>query len=311
MSFIPTGLTSKVSLTLLSLQKTSPKLMLAAGITGVVGSAVLASRATLKLEGVLIEAADLRQQVTEASKLEGYSDLDAKRDRTVIMLKAATNIAKLYGPALLVGAGSIALLVGSHKIMTRRNAAVTAAYAALDKSFRAYRARVVEEFGPEKDSHYIHDVRKERVTEVDPETGKKTTKDVDIAHGTSAYGVLFDETNVNFQKNNPDINLYKIKVAQNYANEKLQRDGYYMLNDLYKELGFDATSDGQAVGWVADADVYGEGDGYIDLGVYSSDDPHKLHNFLTGVENSIWLNPNVDGLVMDKIDIINRKKKQK
>lgn len=308
MSFIPVKISSKVALASLKLQKNSPAVLLGGGIVGVIGTVVLASRATLKLSDVLAEAEAKKVQVAAADGLPGYSDMDRRRDKSIIVIKAATDIAKLYGPAVILGSVSIGLLVSSHNILNRRNAALTAAYAALDKSFRAYRARVVDELGEEKDREYIHAVKREKVTTTDEKTGKKVTKEEVVATGSSAYGVVFRQENPNWT-NNPDTNLHFIRCVQNWANDKLQRQGYYMLNDLYVELGVEKTKAGQVVGWVYDADETGTGDGHIDLGVFSSEDPYKLHNFLTGREREIWIDPNVDGLVYDQIDEINKRVK--
>jgi hypothetical protein len=291
-------------------QQKSPALLLGGGIAGVVGTVILASRATLKLGDVLDKAQADIDLLDKAGELrpDEYSDKDIVKHKAVVKLQLALSIAKLYGPSVALGGVSIALLVSSHNILNKRNAALTAAYAALDKSYRAYRARVVEELGEDKDREFIHAVKTEKVTTVNPETGKKVTTEEKTATGTSAYGVVFRRENPNWASN-PDTNIYFLRCVQNYANDKLQRQGYFMLNDLYTELGVEKTKAGQVVGWVYDADETDSGDGFISLGVFDTEDPYKLHNYLTGREQEIWIDPNVDGLVYDKIDEINRRKK--
>ena len=53
-----------------------------------------------------------------------------------------------------MGGLSIAALTRSHNILTKRNAALTAAYGALEKGFSEYRARVVEKYGEEEDRDF-------------------------------------------------------------------------------------------------------------------------------------------------------------
>ena len=127
----------------LVLEKNSPQLLFGAGIVGMVGSTVLACRATLKLEEVLEEG---KKNLHTANTLEhvDYSEADRKKDISIIYVQSAVKVAKLYAPAAVLGGASIAALAQSHSILNKRNAALTAAYAAIEKGFSEYRQRVVE-----------------------------------------------------------------------------------------------------------------------------------------------------------------------
>src|SRR5690606_10202999 len=117
-------------------------------------------RATLKVEGVLKEAEKIRDQIESASEkhADKYSDEDKQQDLKVSRVQVAIGIAKLYAPAVLVGAAGLGLMIGSNVVLTKRNAGLTAAYAALDKMFKGYRARVVADAGEEKDREYLYDL---------------------------------------------------------------------------------------------------------------------------------------------------------
>ena len=56
MGFVPEVISKQIARNSLHLQKASPQLLFGAGIIGMVGSTVLACRATLKVDEVLDEA---------------------------------------------------------------------------------------------------------------------------------------------------------------------------------------------------------------------------------------------------------------
>ena len=145
MNFVPGVIGKMVARNALLVQKNSPGLLFGTGVVGMVGSTVLACRATLKVEEVL-DGANKKRQLTEKALVENadeYNESDQHEDMKLIKFQTGVKIVKLYVPAVIVGGISIVCLTSSHRILTRRNAALTAAYAALDKGFREYRARVV------------------------------------------------------------------------------------------------------------------------------------------------------------------------
>lgn len=287
-------LTSKVGRQVLITKKHSPALMFGVGVIGIVGTVVLASRATLKLESVLNEAEKTTQQIDDAKALETdeYTEEDAKKDGALNKAKTAFKICKLYAPAFGLGVVTIGALTGSHVVLNRRNAGLTAAYTVLDKGFREYRERVVGEYGKEKDREFRYGVvEREIAVDTDEGVAVKTVKV--FGKGKSMYAKIFDEYNPNWDPHGA-YNSNFLRAQQNYANDILQGKGHVFLNDVYQMLGFERTSAGQVVGWVK-----GNGDNYIDFGIL--DDEFEGMRFITGAEKSVWLDFNVDGIVYDLI----------
>lgn len=286
---LPIGKTA--SLALLKAQKHSPTIMFGAGVVGVLGTVVLASRSTLKLSDVLEEAT---QTVEKINTLEhdDYSPEDRIKDKAILYTQTTIKIAKLYAPAIAVGVVSIGLLSGSHHILSRRNVALTAAYAGAEKALTEYRGRVIEAIGAEKESVIWQPV--EQVEAVD-ESGKKVKVAVPTEAGGSPYKVLFAEHNPNWNKDF-SYNQVFIQAQQNYANDLLRARGYVFLNEVHSMLGLEHTKAGQIVGWVWN----GEGDNFIDFGVFTNE--FVGMRFVNGEERSIWLDFNVDGPVLNILD---------
>ncbi|ADD81067.1 gp069 [Rhodococcus phage ReqiPoco6] len=281
-----------MAMTMLKLQKNSPTILFGAGVVGVVGTVVLASRATLKVSDIVDEASKNLETINANAGSEEYSAEDAVKDKGVVYVKTALDVTKLYGPAFILGVASIGCLAGSHNILTRRNAALGAAYAGVEKAFREYRGRVIDEIGEEKEARIYQPV--EEVDAVDAE-GKKTKVSVPTAVGGSPYKRIFDESNKNWNKQT-EFNQMFIRTQQNYANDMLRARGYLFLNDVYEMLGIERSKEGQIVGWALPENG-SMGDGYVDFGVFSN--VHQGMKFVMGDERSIWLDFNVDGNILE------------
>lgn len=296
MKFIPNAISSKVATALLKSQKHSPTILFAAGVVGVIGTAVLASRATLKLDEILDETREYIE-VMDTVDRDDYTNDDLIKDKALLYTKTVLKIGKLYGPTIILGAASISALTGSHYILTRRNVALTAAYAAIEKGFRQYRDRVVEDLGEDQDRKYLYGVEERKVTVVDDE-GKKTRVTVDSATCTSPYGRLFNDSNRNWQRY-PEYNYLWLRGHQNYLNDRLNSRGFLFLSDVYDALGFDQTPASRVVGWLSKKN--GGTDGFVDFGIFDDKDVLRIHDYMVGLEGELFLDFNVDGNIYDKI----------
>lgn len=293
--FIPNAVSSKVALTALKLSKHSPHILFGAGLIGVATSAVLASRATLKIESILDEHNILLDQINEAITFQDYSEQDRKKDKALLYVQTVVQVTKLYGPALLVGGLAVAALSGSHHILTKRNAALTAAYAVIDKGFREYRERVVEDQGVEKDRQYLNGVVTEQISEPSEDGKSVKVSQKQTATATSPYGVVFDETNSNWT-NRPHWNLMWLRGHQSYLNDLFQAQGYLFLSDVYDAIGVPQTKASRVVGWHKKSK---NGDNFIDFGLFDDSDTHQAWEYAVGKNNELYLDFNVDGVVHD------------
>jgi hypothetical protein len=290
--------TSKMGHQILVAQKHSPRILFGAGIVGVVATAVLASKATLKVEGVLDDHAKTLMTIKTVEH-ENYNDDDREKDTVVLYIQTAMKLTKLYAPAVTIGLLSIACLTGSHHIMSQRNAGLMAAYSALEKGFNKYRERVVADLGTDKDREYRYGTEtREFVEETDE--GPVVTREERIADigDRSVYARLFGKETSASWNPHAEYNIMFLRAQQNYLNDKLRARGHVLLNDVYDALGLDRTKEGTVVGWVWGSK---DGDNYIDFGIFDKEMQPQHFDFFTGRENAVWLDFNVDGLVYDKI----------
>lgn len=295
------------------LKKHSPEILLITGVVGTVASAVMACKASTKINMVLNDtkrAVEVIHEGVEAGEVKGqlengevgmvpYSEEDSKKDLAIIYAQTGVEFIKLYGPAVVLGVASIGCILASNNIIRKRNVALAAAYASVDSSFKEYRGRVIERFGKELDNELKYNIKAKEIEEtVVNEDGTETTvtKTIETAGPNfgSPYALFFDETNRYWDKD-AEYNKMFLLQTQNYANEKLKAEGRLFLNDVYEMLGFDKTKAGQVVGWVYNNP---NGDGYVDFGIFDLYDEQK-RLFVNGLERSILLDFNVDGNIWE------------
>ena len=290
------GVTSKA---VMKLKKHSPEILVVAGIAGTVVSAVLTCKATTKVAEILDETKgtlDTIHEGMETGAINGqeYTNEDGKKDTVVVYAQTGMKLAKLYGPAIILGTLSITSILASNNILRKRNVALGAAYAAIDKSFKEYRGRVIERFGEQVDTELKYGIKAKKFEEieVDPETGKekKVKKTVMVADPNlqSDYAVYFDSKSRNYETN-PDYNRMFLKAQQAFANDKLQTRGHLFLNEVLDDLDLPRTPAGQIVGWTKDGP-----DGYVNFRIVEVEretedgrhEPALLLDF--NVEGNIW-----------------------
>lgn len=290
------GVTSKA---VMKLKKHSPEILVVAGIAGTVISAVLACKATTKVAEILDETKGTLDTIhdgmdTGAINGQEYTTEDGKKDTVVVYAQTGMKLAKLYGPAIILGTLSITSILASNNILRKRNVALGAAYAAIDKSFKEYRGRVIERFGEQVDTELKYGIKAKKFEEieVDPETGKekKVKKTVMVADPNlqSDYAVYFDSKSRNYETN-PDYNRMFLKAQQAFANDKLQTRGHLFLNEVLDDLDLPRTPAGQIVGWTKDGP-----DGYVNFRIVEVEretedgrhEPALLLDF--NVEGNIW-----------------------
>lgn len=297
------------------LKRRSPEILVVAGVIGVVTSAVMACKATTKVNDILDKAKKDIEAVhkceNDNSLKEQYSKEDAKKDLTIVYVQTGVKFAKLYGPSVVLGALSITGILASNNILRKRNVALGAAYAAVDKGFKEYRNRVIERFGKEVDHELKYNIKAQKFEEiiVDEETGKekKVKKNGFVVNpgDVSGYARFFEKytkdedgnsiLNPHWESNN-EYNLMFIKAQERYANDLLRVKKRLFLNEVYEMLGLPRTKAGQIVGWVYDPEN-SFGDNYVDFGLYT--DNLSYSDYVNGFDPAILLDFNVDGNIWD------------
>lgn len=309
-----------LSKTTFKLKKASPTIMIVGAAIGGVTAAVLACKATIKAQDILNEhntavktihttKEQIEQGVIQLDEGESYTEKDYKNDITTTYVQTGLKLAKVYAPAVTLGAVSLGCMFGSHHIMSKRNASLTAAYIALDKAFEEYKSRVSDRFGSRVQEELEHNIKaveleSKSTNEQGVEETIKEYKDIAMQH-TSPYTCIFDETVDTWQPDNMMNRTYLFLMEQS-ANKRLRTQGHLFLNDVLASLGTHGgvtlkTPEGQIVGWIYDPNDPTR-QSHVDFGVtnYVEGD-EALNSFINGGERSVMLRFNCDGPIIDKI----------
>lgn len=299
---LPNALTTKVSHGALALQSRSPKILFAAGLVLMAGTVVSASRATLKLEGIFDDVRRDREDVLRLAMKdpEEYDDQRVQKMNIHITARGLGRVGKAYLPSVALAVAAVGCLTTSHNQLSRRNAGLSAALAATERALDAYRDRVREAYGEDRERELWRGEHETKTPVLDDEGREtKSMKKTKVGGGYSPYARIWGRDTTNEWDPEPAYNVAKLKSVQEYATMRLNSRGHLFLNEVYDDLGLERSPAGAVVGWKSKK--YGGKDGYVDFGVLMPGSEVKFIDFMTGDEDHILLDFNCDGEIWREI----------
>ena len=210
------------------LKRNSATILACIGSAGVIGTAVLAVKATPKA---------MESIKTAKEEKEDLNILD------VVRVAGPS-----YIPAGVLGISTIACIFGSNVINKKRQASLISAYALLDGSYKRYQGKVKELLGDGDNDPVEEEIIKDRVIEEKllPADGK----------------MLFYEENSDrfFESTMTDV-----LEAEYHFNRNFILRGYVCLNELLDFLEIGHVKSGNIIGWSLEAGEILYGYSWIDF----------------------------------------------
>lgn len=225
------------------LSKHSPAILTGIGIAGMIGTTVLAVKATPK-------ALELIKDAEKEKYAKNHEDDDSTGEESLTVVETVKAAWKPYIPAVVTGTAAVGCLIGGNSIHAKRNAALATAYQLSTTALKEYKQKVVETIG-EKKERVVHDkIAEEKVKETSFKqneiifTGKGETLCLDMHSGR----VFKCDRN-------------KIESARNELNHRMNigMEMYISLNEFYDEIGLPRIPMGDQLGWRVDRgliDIY-------------------------------------------------------
>lgn len=194
------------------LKRHSSTILTVFGAAGVVGTTILAVRATPK-----------------ALKLLEEARTDKGEDLTIIeTIKVAW---KPYIPTAFVGLSTIACLFGANYLNTKSQASLMSAYALLDRTYKEYKEQVEDTYGKDISNKLEHEIVKAKYDE-------------GLGFADDAL-LFFDYQSMQFFESTMQAVLH----AENEFLEMFNARGYACLNEYYDILGIPRVNYGYQLGW--------------------------------------------------------------
>lgn len=209
--------------------------------------------------GVIATAVLVAKSATKISKIQNEREkqMDAKEKIAI------------YGPAILVCAGTICCILGANVLNHRRQVSLASAYALMDSSFKKYKSKLKELYGEEAHEHIVDSIAIEKATE----------KYIACEHLGSYCDLSIDENKrpVLFYEEFSDrlfeSTIEQVMSAEYHLNRNYILRGVQVINEFYDFLGLDPIPGGDDIGWVP-----------MDEGMFWIDFNHRKSRLEDGTE---------------------------
>lgn len=204
------------------LAKQSPLICTCLGAAGVIATAVLTGRATIKA-------------VRIADGMDRF-DLDEGKTIYPSQQEIVKAVWKEYIPAAATGLATITLIFGANALNKKQQATIMSAYALLDQTYREYKNKVKEVLGKESEEKVEDAIAREKCKAYPTiPTGDN------LLFFDPFYGEPFERT------------MLEVQEAEYRLNQKFAIEGEATLNDFYELLSLSPISTGDYIGWTQEA----------------------------------------------------------
>lgn len=217
-----------------SLKQASPTILSVLGAVGVVATVIMAVRATPK-------ALERIEDAKETKNLKNGEDLTR--------METIAACWQCYIPATATGIATIGCILGANILNRRQQAALTSAYALLNRTYQDYRKSVKNVFGEEGHKRVLDDMAVERVSEnhtiYTQGAFESTTLDFCVPEEEHLFYDIYSDRQF-------ASTIGKVLQAEYHLNRMFALNGSVSLNDLYNYLGLEPVKDGDDIGWWVD-----------------------------------------------------------
>lgn len=197
----------------LFLKRHSSTILTVIGAGGVIGTSVLAVKATPKALELIREASE--EKGDKLTKME--------------TIKIAW---KPYIPAMITGASTIACIFGANYLNSKNQASLMSAYALLDRSYKEYQNKVNELYGDDADRTVKEEIALSKIEDAVPSDGKQL-------FFISQDPQFFEST------------MEDVLNAEKEFLKIIEERGYGCVNEYYELLGLPHVEFGWSLCWWA------------------------------------------------------------
>lgn len=298
-------------------KKHAPEMMVAGGLIGFIATIIETVHATNNTNDILERKETRIERVEEHRQdIDRYSEADYQADLKAIRNQTRWALFKTWAPVGTTAVASAALILGGYSVINGRYVATAAAYKTLEAGYERYRQNVVDKFGKDVDWQMAHTLkaeeldeerRKQREIRENEKRNKKRIPKTQYAKGINNQ--IFDINSSDNWKRFwiPSQVIDHIRSVESKLQDKVNIDGFALLNDAYEMLGMKKTSQGALVGWInTPRNKHNEKGRWVSLGFANDETPEdEIRRILSTQQNEdifVWITPNCDGVIYQLID---------
>lgn len=215
-----------------TLHKNAPTILTVSGVAGLGYAGYLGYKARPRVEEVVEDIEEQREDGIEPNKVEVGRDL-----------------ASALALPISVGVFSGGLILTAHNIQKKRIGALASTVAASAAENLYYRTKYKDKYGQEEYDEFYTPMSEQEVTYED-ENGKEKTKKAKVKDdiGSGLNGKWFDESD----EYTSDDHVYNKQFVKSKI-EALEliyfQRGFLLMNEVLQEFGFPTTRKGGILGW--------------------------------------------------------------
>ena len=225
--------------------KHAPLLWMIGGIASMGTAVYIAVRRTPEALKLIDDAKD---EKFEAQPEEVKKDMvKTGEEMTLTPIEYVKTCWKIYLPVAIYFAGGCVCFILSHKISSRRQAAMAAAYNLLQSSAKNYQEYVADKLGPKKE----REIREEAMSKDVVFSNFDDSQIINTGHGNY---LMYDYLSGRWFRSD----LTYVEKVINRLNQRLMTEMWISGNDFYFEMGLPQIGYGKDLGWRLE-------DGFIDF----------------------------------------------
>lgn len=299
----------------------SPAILLVTGAVSIVAGTVAACIQTTKLETIVDDAKEKLDIINQSINHDIIKKEEGPKLKTQCYFRTALSVTKLYAvPAILV-TGGLGMIFGAHHVLSTRYSRTLLQLNTTMSAFNLYRRNVAAKFGKAEDYNcYNNKYLMTEEQKADLADKDQRIRDERYVPWHGEGDRCFDESNPNWTRD-ALTNQFFLKCKQNYINDRIKwrrsekmlkngvievYPGWITAHEVDEITGWNRPDDVRAcmsgVGKMTDGACDPLQPDYFDFGVFESDD-EGAKAFIAGDEHSVWLHPNYDGVITDKIGV--------
>jgi len=234
-----------------TLNKNSPTIMIGLGISGLIGSTIMAVKVTPKARKLIDEELHriyLEDNPHSTWNLNSFMDFkfslpDTPPSKRYTELPSKQLVAlcwRLYAPVAASTVLGVSAVILGNRLHLRRAAVLASLYSLAENTLQVYQQKVIESVSKSKADSIFADTSDALVVEPpDEENIHNAGGGTELCYEVCT-GRYFDS------------DVTKIRAAENEFNKELITDNEKPMNELFYMLGLPAVALGESAGWVVD-----------------------------------------------------------